>query len=319
MAYKKTFIVSTEDVNSYGFWVLTSGIDLTAANKNCPAYFNHQTWDIPLGHWENIRVDGTQLMADLIIEGASDEEKEYIRKIENGDIKGASIGADPLEWDSNPLLLKPGQTMPLLAKSSLFEISVAPLPGNTSALALKHKGNLITLSADNLNIIPQLKQDTNMKSIALALGLTETATEQQMHDAVKVLLSRAANADAMQKIIEEKFADKLPEGQKAFFVTLAKTNVAHAMEYLSLNVLDSTTVEATTHNPAAPVTLVKDKKVSEMIRPGAQTQQAAADGKDTYDYLQKHNAVELSRLHREEPAKYQQLAKDFQNGIRYKG
>jgi len=322
MPFKKPFVVSTEEVNSFGFVMKTEGIGLTTAKTNCPCYYEHRTWEIPLGHWENFRIENNKLIADLIINGDNEREKNYIKKIENGDIKGATIGADPIKWNSDAAQLKQGQTAPTCEECELYEISITGLPANKGALALKHEGSLISLTANTQNIIPDLKQETDMKQIALSLGLAESATEQQCTDAIKVLLSKSANAEAMQKVIEENVASELEGDKKEFFISLSKTNVSEAMKFLSLNKKETPEGgEAAATTATTATTVKKDVKVSEMIQLGKNGGGSAAptEGKDSFDYLQKHNPVELKRIHKDEPEKYVQLAKEYSNGVRYTG
>ncbi|MFP5039432.1 HK97 family phage prohead protease [Parasediminibacterium sp. JCM 36343] len=185
MAFKKTFVLSDEGVNSYGFVVQTDGIGLGNAMSNMPCFYDHRTWEIPLGHWENLRKEDGKLLGDLVINGDNEREKTYINKIQNGDIKGASIGAEPINWCSDTQLLKPGQTKPTLTDCTLFEASITPLPANSAALALKHEGNLVTLSKDNSgHIIPFLTKHSDMKAIALKLGLPEAAGENEILAAI---------------------------------------------------------------------------------------------------------------------------------------
>ena len=322
MAFKKTFVVSDESVNSYGFRIITSGIKLDNAKKNCPCFYDHKTYEVPLGHWENLRIENNKLMADLVINGDNDREKNYIKKIENNDIKGCSIGADPLQWNEDPLQLVQGQTRPTCESCDLFEISITPLPGNTGALALKYEGNLITLNSSNENtIIPNLKPVENMKRIALTLGLAESATEDMIIDAIKLSQAKAANSDVMSGLIEEELAEGLEKDQKEFFVELCKTNMPGAVKFLKLNrpaVIADENETATATNGKAKV--VKDVKVSDLIKMnrGNGGGGNAADGKDCFDYLQKNNAVELKRIHAEEPERYIELAKAYGEGVRYK-
>jgi HK97 family phage prohead protease len=320
MAFKKTFVVSDESVNTYGFWVRTEGIRLENANKNCPCYFNHETWDIPLGHWENFRVDKNgQLLADLVIEGNNELEKEYIRKIQNGDIKGASVGLDPVSWSEEPTMLKQGQTRPFLDDSELFEISITPLPGNKNALALKNKGSLISLSGiDNPDFIPDLNTH-KMKQIALKLGLPENATEAQILEKIAAIQLQAANTEALQKHVDAEAADVLEsDEQKKLFTQLSKTDVVSALSFLALSRKPAKAdAAAGTEGADGKVVLKKDVKVTDLIK------QPAAGVKDdetnTFDYLQKKNPAELARIRREEPEKYAQLTADYGKGVRYKG
>lgn len=319
MAFKKDYTVSTEHINTHGYWTRTAGIDYAAALNNCPAYVDHIYWDLPIGHWENIRVEGEALKATLVIEGANEREREVIRKIENGDLKGASIGADPKAWDEEPSQLKEGQRRPTLSKCELFEISVTALPANKNALCLKREGQPIMLNATNVDqIIPELKPKIDMEKIALALGLSKDATEAQILTAIDANKLTNETAATLTREMLDKASEGLGEKEKAVFVTLSKVNVKQALDYAdSIKALSAaeTTIEA----PGNPVNLQKDVKVSDLIKHSKNAQEAAAEGKDSYDYLSKHNKVELARIRTEEPEKYAKLARDYEKGVRYTG
>jgi len=318
MAFKKTFVLSDEGVNSYGFVVKTSGIRLDNARNNCPAFYDHKTWEIPLGHWENLRVENSRLMGDLIIEGANDLEKSYITKIQNGDIKGASIGADPLIWNNDAFQLKQGQTRPTLDECELFEVSITPLPGNTNSLCLKRKDGVVTLNADNVNLhIPLLNKNADMKAIALKLGLAETATENEILTAIgAVQLARKNAEDFTANILTEAQKD-LSEDLKGIFVELSKTSPTQALKLVQLNKVVTTT---NVTNPPVAGNTKKEVKVTDLIQVGRQHANGTAVEKneDSFDYLQRHNKIELARIQKEEPEKYAALTKDYANGVRYK-
>ncbi len=322
MAFKKTFVLSDESLNTYGFRVITDGINLDAAKKNCPAYFNHKTWEIPLGHWENLRKEGTKLLGDLVIEGANELEKDYIRKIENGDIKAASIGFDPMVWSSDDINLVRGQTYPTVMSCELFEASLAPLPGNKNALALKTTDGFLTLSNENRdNLIPTLKKD-NMKEVAILLGMNAESTAQSICDALRPILLNAKKVEGLEKTVQDLtkgMADGLPEKQKNFFLELSKTNMEGALQFLAMSKEETPAEEApeTTTTTTPVVKLTKEVTIASLIKKGAAPVEVAADGKDSFDYLQKHNSVELTRIRQDEPEKYTQLVADYAKGVRY--
>lgn len=322
MAFKKRFTVSTEDVNTYGFVVLTSGIDLSVAEKNCPAFYDHNYWQGTIGHWEDFKIEGTNLTALFVSEGITDFEKEIIKKIEAGDVKGASGGFDDKEWSSDVSQMKTGQTKPTLSKSSLFEISVTPLPGNQSAISLKKDNEPIRLSAANVkNIIPQIKQEPDMKAIAVKLGLADTATESEIIKAIdNVLLTRDGN-DAVVKEILEKESEGLDKEQKEIFVTLSKSNVKQAIAYAQSFKADGggEDAKAESGKQESKTKLQKDVKVSDLIKLKKGEGAASEEGKDSFDYLSKHNSVELKRIRTEEPEKYAQLSREYAKGVRYTG
>ena len=242
-------------------------------------------------------------------------EKRYITKIENGDIKGASIGADPLVWNNDATQLKQGQTRPTLEECELFEASITPLPGNTNSLCLKREDGVVTLSAANVNLhIPLLNKHADMKAIALKLGLSETATENEILTAIGAIQLARKNAEDFTTNILTEAEKDLSEDQKGIFVELSKTNPTQALKFVQLSKPAAPAATATT-----TTTVNQDVSVSQMIKLGNSAGAATATDEDSYDYLQKKNPVELARIHKEEPDKYKELAKAYGNGVRYKG
>ena len=71
----KSAILNTENINRYGFRVLTNGIDLSAFIKNPVMLYNHnrskdenRVQNLPIGKWENIRIEGDKLLADPVFD-----------------------------------------------------------------------------------------------------------------------------------------------------------------------------------------------------------------------------------------------------------
>src|SRR6185436_2088932 len=64
---KHTFVVSAQTLNGLGCIILTSGIDTESFIKNPIMCLNHNT-NCVLGRWENLRVDGTELLADAVFD-----------------------------------------------------------------------------------------------------------------------------------------------------------------------------------------------------------------------------------------------------------
>lgn len=317
MAFRKTFTVNTEDINSFGFRTLTDGIDISAAQKNCPAFYNHNTWDGTIGHWENIRKDGVNLIADFVSEGITEQERNIISKIECGDVKGASPGLDPKDWSDEPQYLQKGQTGKTLIKSNLFEISITPLPSNESSLALKRNGTPVTLSSSNINnIIPKIKNnmaEIKLNAIALKLGLKEDATEGEILTAIGNVQLSKTSLEGVTKDILDKSSEGLDETQKGIFVTLSKTDAKQAIGYAE------SVKKQVNQEDGKTVRLSKDVKVSDLLKQRTSGNAGGADdGKETFDYLSKHNVVELKRIQQEESDKYIQLTRDYANGVRYK-
>lgn len=92
---KKTFILHDETVNTQGFRMLTSGADLSVFKNNPVMLLNHDDWDLPIGRWENIRVEGTQILADAVFDEDDERAVAVMGKVERGFLKAASIGGWP--------------------------------------------------------------------------------------------------------------------------------------------------------------------------------------------------------------------------------
>lgn len=320
MAFRKRYQLSDETVNSHGFWVRLAGMRLDAFKRNAPLYYDHRTWEIPIGHLEEIEVENGRLMGTVVIEGADQREKEYIRKIENGDLKGISLGLDPKQWSDDPLFLKEGQTKPTLWECEPYEASILGMPSNTNSLALRNGSSVINLSSADANtasFIPSLKPIENMKAIALKLGLKEDATEQQILDAIAGVQLSASNG---RKQFVELAKQELEEDQFAHFQKLVEKDFDLATDYLKLH-RKTAAPAAAAPAAAAPAAEAKTTTtVASLIKEGKQelgrNDDSKAD-KTCYDYLQKHNPVELTRIHKEDPAKYAKLAADYAAGVRY--
>ena len=108
MAFMKrfTFVLHDETVNTYGFRMLTSGANLEEFRKNPVILLNHKDWELPIGRWENIRIEGTQILADALFDEKDDEAVKIADKVEGGFLRMASMGAWPPEEVSDAAELK---------------------------------------------------------------------------------------------------------------------------------------------------------------------------------------------------------------------
>lgn len=259
----KTFVIIDESkVNSYGFRTMIDGIDLKQYKKNpillwmhIRAYRGTKDEILPLGRVENLRTEGEErgkkkLLGDFVFDEKDDFAKEISRKVEDGFIRMASAGLDPLEWSDAIELKLPGQTRLTLSKSRLFEISVVDIGSDDGALALWKDGNMITLSAGGENKeIPTFnnneKTENNMdvKAIALKLGLPETATVQDILDQISVCLAyQRENQDmknqleqiklsAITTLVDEAItAKKITADKKEHFINLGKAAGAEQLK-----------------------------------------------------------------------------------------
>lgn len=192
-------VLSTEDLNSYGFWVLTAGIMLGRFKKNPVVTLNHDRWNMSVGKINNIRVKDGQLIGDVEFDEEDEKGKELKRKYEKGYMNGFSVGIKVLSWSEEKQHIKEGQTRATVVKSELMEIACATVPSNSQAVKLYDQdGEVLNLSADSLkNLIPEIsKTENNMKEIALSLGLPENATEQEINAKIAELKAKQEQQSA---------------------------------------------------------------------------------------------------------------------------
>jgi hypothetical protein len=210
----KTFVLHDESVNSHGFWMRTSGADLSQFQKNPIMLLNHNrgwrgTTDevLPIGHWDNIRVEGDKIFADAVFD--SDEFSQKVaQKVESGTLRMCSLGVRVIESSSDPIYVKPGQRYETVLKFKVREASIVDIGSNDNALALyDDNDNLTELSAGGENIpLNELTPNNNeMKELFELLKLQDGATEQDAINAIKpiqeenVQLSAALQKEQDQK------------------------------------------------------------------------------------------------------------------------
>jgi hypothetical protein len=202
----KTFVLSEESVNSYGFKVLTQGIDLTNFKKNPIMLWNHtrsysdkNNVILPIGKWENIRVEEGALKADAVFDMEDEFAASISRKVDKGMINMCSIGFEVTEESDSPEHISIGQRRKTVVKCKLREASITDIGSNYNAISLYSKeGKVIELTEGGECPIGLLKDSLiknnnnekfdNMKMIALKLGLPDTANEAQMIAEIEKLL-----------------------------------------------------------------------------------------------------------------------------------
>lgn len=243
----KTFILHDESLNNHGFWMLTAGADLKQFKKNPLMLWNHNRgrWSdnesqvLPIGHWENIRVEGKQILADPVFD-ADEFSQKIAAKVESGTLKMASIGAVLIEQNNDKKYIKPGQRYATALSWRVKEASIVDIGSNNNALALyDNSETLIELSAAGGDIPLQKIQTTNnseMKGLAKVLKLKDGAEEQDFIDAVapiveEVVTLRAevqAEKDA-KKVLQDKL-DGIELADKAAKTAEAKALIATAIK-----------------------------------------------------------------------------------------
>lgn len=126
-------IASTSDVDGHGTVVRQNWL-LERFKSNPVVLYAHNSWDLPIGVAENVRVEGGQLRATLTFstEDLNPEAERVWRNVKAKVIRGVSVGFYPHSVTSER---QDDREIYVLDDNELYEISMTPVPSNPAALA----------------------------------------------------------------------------------------------------------------------------------------------------------------------------------------
>lgn len=211
--------LTSDALNSYGFRVLTEGVDITLYEKNPVLLYMHQRGTV-IGYIDAIERTGTEITGELVFDEASELSQRCKKQWECGSLRMVSVGFEVIETSAEPELLVQGQTQETVTKCRLYEVSLVDVGANPEAIVLKRNGKTINLADgtslddtvirplnniyvnnNNNNNVTKTLTDMELKAIALALDLSETATEDEVMLACKNSVElRNKNKDLMEQL-----------------------------------------------------------------------------------------------------------------------
>lgn len=323
------FIINTENVNEFYYRVLTDGIDSTQYMRNPVVLFMHERefqkkddkkGTAVIGRCIKLFKKGNDLVATIEFDMADEFAASIAGKVERGYIRMASMYADVKATTTDPDLVLPGQLYETVTKCKLVEISIVDIGGNDGAIRLSRDGSELKLQKINL----ENKNNMSLTTIALALALSADSGEATVLKEVQEL--------KLAKEKSDKKANDLETEIKSIRLSAATVLVEKAIQLgLIPEALKDSQLKAFEGDfDAQKVILTKligDKetangqgadhtKVKEVILAG-KTGTAAATTEETFDYLQKHDVVKLTKIRDEQPEQYAKLAKDYASGVRH--
>ena len=217
MAQSRKVRISNSTLNQYGTRILTEGVDLEQFKKNPILLWMHsRAWGgrkddvLPIGRVENIQIEGDDITGELVFDAKDEFAMKLAQKWDDGILKMVSPNLDIIAIDESQELALPGQTRATITKSKLIELSVVDIGGNDANMVLSKDGKQLKLSEGGDGIdIPLLSINSNnkkeenkmdFKTIALKLGLPETATETEILGNIGILLGyKTANETLLQE------------------------------------------------------------------------------------------------------------------------
>lgn len=165
---KTSFILNDETkVNSNGFRVPNDKINLDRFKENAVLLYMHKRGEVH-GRWENIRVEGSKLMADPVFDVDDPESKKLADKVERGFLKGASLF---LGFTKDTTFVEGADGNLELHNTEVHEASICDIPSNSRSLKLFADGK-------------ELK-DEEVRSYMLSAGFNTSPDKQQTQDKSK--------------------------------------------------------------------------------------------------------------------------------------
>ena len=322
---KHQFIINTENVNSYGYRILTDGIDYTQYMRNPVVLFMHERDGYSnkgsevIGRCTRLYKEGTTLIAEVEFDEQDEFAKKIAGKVERGYIRMASMFAEIKEVSTQPQHILEGQVYETVTACKLVEISIVDIGGNDNALKLSKDGKPFQLK----KIVTNTSNNMDIKVIALALGMGENTKEEAVLSALHSLKTDKEKAEAEVVALKK----TISETRTAEATTLVDKAVQLGLIPQALKESQLKQFEADFDGQKAVLSkLVADKEAENTQQGKANTVREVVLGAgakptgtadESFDYLQKKNPERLRALRDKEPEEYARLAKDYAKGVRY--
>lgn len=123
------FIISTAAKDRDGDTIDPKGWILTNFLKNPVVLFGHDSWSLPIGRAENVRIEDGALKASVKFASAEMNKlaDSVFQMVKAGFLSATSVGFSPVEF-------KRGDDGIQFIKQELLEFSIVPIPSNPEAL-----------------------------------------------------------------------------------------------------------------------------------------------------------------------------------------
>ncbi len=319
------FIINTENVNEYKYRILTDGIDYKQYMRNPVVLFMHERENEEnrgsevIGRCIKLWIQDKKLMATIEFDVNDVFAKKIADKVEGGFIRMASMYADVIEASSDATLALPGQQYETVTKCKLVEISIVDIGGNDDALKLARDGSALKLQKLNIKKTDMSK----LVTIALALGIAaETPEETVASEVQKLKLAKEASDKKVIELEKQVSAIKLSEATTLVEKAIQLSLIPESLKASQIKAFESDfdgqkaiLSKLITDAEALDTQTATQKAVKEVVLSAGKSTPSSPE--TTFDYLQKFNVVELKRIRDNEPEKYAQLAREYQQGVRH--
>lgn len=201
-------VASTPSLDAYSE-VVVQDWDLERYKKNPVVLYGHNSYCLPIGHAENVRVEKGQLLATLFfVDARANPLAEQVwQGIQQKSLRAVSVG---FRCDAASQQEIDGEQRYVLTGNELVEISVVPIPANPDCVALEARSlDLIkALANERVTSEKTMSNVLVLRTSLLALtvlGLTDASTDAEIVDKVKSVstyaLEQKQRADAAEALV----------------------------------------------------------------------------------------------------------------------
>jgi HK97 family phage prohead protease len=305
MNKKHSFVLSDEShANSRGWSLTLSGGNLERFRNNPVLLYDHNSERV-IGRWENLRIEGKKMLAEAVFDEKDAFALEIKRKVEDGFLKGCSVGLRPIQ-------MKQVNEKYYMNQWELLEASIVAVPSDASALVLFDE-NGVRLSETEVREFLKLNNNQITKTMEVelklsertvtSLGITGSVTAEKIEAAVEAKDAEIARLKA-EKTAQEEL------NRKEFLsaaVASGKITEEERKHFEALAASDFGTVKLLLES--------RPQKASASLSEMAQRSNATSLRAD-WDYMRwmKEDPKGLLKLKHENPTEFDRLQKTMANG-----
>ena len=321
----KTFILYDDQrPNADGTRVLLNGLKLERFKKNPVMLYMHYRaanqdakpdGSEVIGRWENIRIQGHQLLAEAVFDEEDPMAKRIARKVRDQFLKGASIGIEVHRNSEDKKDKLPEQKSSSIVESTLLEASIVDIPQNEDALEYANQNHCAFYqhfsysteqkpqpTNDELacGLHKLLNYETQQTPAGLLDHLRQTLTAYgQLRDWKKTFIQQQTQYLLKNALSEGLIQDhELPSYETQFAKDFDTATAS--LEALRTQLQKQTTERATLTHFLGSI---------QTSAPQTTTEATSTDPSETSTYLKllRNEPTKLKQLQQEEPVAYRQL------------
>lgn len=194
-------LCDSETINSYGFKTDVKGINLSRFEKNPVMLYQHNPHTV-IGRWEDIKIEGGQLSATPVFDMEDPEAAEIARKVEQGFIKGCSMGIVIKQMTRT-------KGIDTATESVLLEASIVSIPADENALVVydsEDKQNQLSINDFNklFYIMEKKEPELQPDNSEITLSQRNMELQAQVDEQTDTIKALNAKIDELQRDLAER-------------------------------------------------------------------------------------------------------------------